>query len=108
MSVIESLPYALFVMAVVFAVLIILCAIIKLFSIIIGSFSKNVQTKPVASPVPQPVFAAAKGPEMSNGELKLYNVDEPTAAMVMAIVSDEAGIPLDELCFKSIKVKSNA
>jgi hypothetical protein len=31
-------------------------------------------------------------------------VDEPTAAMIMAIVSDESGIPLSELCFKSIKL----
>jgi hypothetical protein len=43
---------------------------------------------------------------MSCGELKLYNVDERTAAMVMALVSDQAGIPLDELCFKSIKAKN--
>jgi hypothetical protein len=34
---------------------------------------------------------------------KLIGVDEPTAAMVMAIVSDKTDIPLEELCFKSIK-----
>lgn len=44
-------------------------------------------------------------PEMSCGVMKLQNVDDPTAAMIMAIVSDESGIPLSELQFKSIKIK---
>ena len=39
----------------------------------------------------------------SAGELKLINVDERTAAMIMAIVSDESQIPLSELNFKYIK-----
>ena len=33
----------------------------------------------------------------------LENVDEPSAAMVMAIVSDKTGIPLNHLDFHSIK-----
>lgn len=37
-----------------------------------------------------------------SGSLRLKNVDEPTAALLMAIVSDESGIPLNELCFQSI------
>lgn len=37
------------------------------------------------------------------GELRLIGVDEKTAAMVMAIVSDESHIPLSQLIFKSIK-----
>ena len=45
--------------------------------------------------------------EVSSGELKLYNVEERTAAMIMAIVSDESGIPLSELYFKSIKAIEN-
>ncbi len=35
--------------------------------------------------------------------LVLENVDEPSAAMVMAIVSDKTGIPLNHLDFHSIK-----
>ncbi len=42
-------------------------------------------------------------PLISAGELMLFEVDEKTAAMIMAIVSDESGIPLSELQFKSIK-----
>ena len=41
----------------------------------------------------------------SQGTLELDGVDEPTAAVIMAIVSDESGIPLNRLLFKSIKKK---
>jgi len=41
------------------------------------------------------------------GELKLFGVDEKTAAMIMAIVSDESKISLAELRFKSIKLLEN-
>lgn len=44
------------------------------------------------------------GEVFSSGEIKLVNVADETAAMVMAIVSDESGIPLSELCFKSIRL----
>ena len=37
------------------------------------------------------------------GELKLYNVEPKTAAMLMAIVADKMGKPLNELRFISIK-----
>jgi len=37
------------------------------------------------------------------GQLKLINVDEKTAALIIAIVSHETGIPLSQLQFKSIK-----
>ncbi len=37
------------------------------------------------------------------GELKLYNVDDRTAAMVMAITAHKLQKPLNELRFKSIK-----
>ncbi len=39
----------------------------------------------------------------SAGELKLYNVEPKTAAMIMAIVADKMGKPLNELRFISIK-----
>lgn len=39
----------------------------------------------------------------SQGEINLYSVDDKTAAMIMAIVSDTSKIPLNELYFKSIK-----
>ena len=55
--------------------------------------------------------AAAQGPKVVGtapapgcaGELKLHDVPPKTAAMVMAIVADTAGKPLNELRFISIK-----
>ena len=37
------------------------------------------------------------------GELKLYDTDPRDAAMIMAIVADATGKPLNELRFKSIR-----
>ena len=39
----------------------------------------------------------------SAGKLKLYDVEPKTAAMLMAIVADKMGKPLNELRFISIK-----
>ena len=39
----------------------------------------------------------------SAGELKLYDTDPRTAAMLMAIVADELQAPLNELRFLSIR-----
>jgi len=41
--------------------------------------------------------------DISTGDLKLINVDEETAAFIMAIVSHETQISLSKLIFKSIK-----
>ena len=54
---------------------------------------------------PAPAAAAAPAPEApgSAGKLKLYDVEPKTAAMLMAIVADKMGKPLNELRFISIK-----
>lgn len=51
-------------------------------------------SKPIGTALPESASA---------GDLDLYNVDEKTAAVIMAIVSNESGIPLNRLLFKSIK-----
>ena len=51
----------------------------------------------VAEEVPKPTAPGAAG------ELKLYNVEPKTAAMIMAIVANKMGKPLNELRFISIK-----
>ena len=38
------------------------------------------------------------------GSLELIGTDEATAAVIMAIVSDKSGIPLNRLEFKSIRL----
>ena len=58
-------------------------------------------SQPVAD---QPVQPEAR-PEAPGtaGELKLHDVEPKTAAMLMAIVADKLGKPLNELRFISIK-----
>ena len=50
---------------------------------------------------PKPVLAAAA--PGSAGEVKLFNVPDKDAAMLMAIVANQLNKPLNELRFKSIK-----
>ena len=54
-----------------------------------------------AAPAPKPVLAAAA--PGSAGEVKLFNVPDKDAAMLMAIVAHKLNKPLNELRFKSIK-----
>ena len=53
------------------------------------------------TPAPQPV-AAPTAPGSAGG-VKLHNVEPKTAAMLMAIVADKMGKPINELRFISIK-----
>ena len=54
-----------------------------------------------AAPAPKPVLAAAA--PGTAGEVKLFNVPDKDAAMLMAIVAHKLNKPLNELRFKSIK-----
>lgn len=47
--------------------------------------------------------AAAAPVAYAAGSVQLIDVDEPTAAVVMALVSNQSGIPLERLSFKSIR-----
>lgn len=100
---------ALFGYAVVFAGLLILMCVICC----MGAFFKSRETKSVTektnqtAPVipetkPEPVIEkpVAKG---SAGHIKLYDVPDKEAAMIMAIVADTMKKPINELHFISIK-----
>ena len=90
--------------AVVFIVLILLMIAIFVMGRIMKSRSAQ-PAAPAAVPAPAPVPAVPAAPPApgSAGELKLYNTDDKTAAMLMAIVADELQTPLNELRFKSIR-----
>ena len=88
--------------------------------IILGkAFSRKKKEKaekvaPAPAPAPVVVEAAPVQPVNTNlapgsaGQLKLYDTPPKTAAMLMAIVADKMGKPLNELRFISIKeVKDN-
>lgn len=64
------------------------------------SAKRKVAKAPAAAPAAPAAPAAAPG---TAGELKLYDTDPRDAAMVMAIVADKLGKPLNELRFKSIR-----
>ncbi len=60
--------------------------------------------KPAAAPAAPAVPAAPKQlAPGSAGEVKIYDTDPRDAAMIMAIVADKLGKPLNELRFVSIK-----
>ena len=106
----EALAVAGFTIAVVFGVLLLICVAIKIFSFIIGGIEKVTSKKEEPADT-KPATAEAAAPvaeeEFSSGSLKLKGCDEKTAAMIMAIVSDNTGIPLSELVFKSITLVEN-
>ena len=60
-----------------------------------------VAAAPVVAPAAAP--AAPVPAPGSAGQLKLYDVEPKTAAMIMAIVANKMGKPLNELRFISIK-----
>lgn len=101
----DSLLVSGFGIIVVFIVLIALSFFIKLQSAVVSAISNNSDKKvdkEIITLEPLKEQTAADG-GWTCGELKLIGVDEKTAAMIMAIVSDESKIPLSELQFKSIR-----
>ena len=64
------------------------------------SAKRKAANAPAAAPAAPAAPAAAPG---TAGELKLYDTDPRDAAMVMAIVADKLGKPINELRFKSIR-----
>ena len=66
---------------------------------LVGKVMKT-EAKPAPASTPEKTPEPAPG---SAGELKLYDTDPRDAAMIMAIVADSLGKPLNELRFISIK-----
>lgn len=62
-----------------------------------GKKEQSAAPAPVAAPAAIPAAQPASS-------VQLVGVDEPTAAVIMAIISNESGIPLEQLNFKSIKI----
>jgi len=105
MPISESLMVALIGMIVVMAELALLAVFIILMSKIIRVMTakRAAETSSAACSDSVSVITLTLPKTQSAGLLDLHDIDDRTAAMLMAIVSDEAGIPLNELRFKSIK-----
>ena len=105
----EALIYSLIGMSVVFFALVLLMCIIRIMTVVGDRAAKRNAPVPVGIAAPDtdaPVLSLKlTGPTApgSAGELKLYDTDPRTAAMLMAIVADELQAPLNELRFLSIR-----
>ena len=87
--------------AVVFIGIIMLIILVMFVGDLMFKSAKRKAAKaPAAAPAAPAALAAAPG---TAGELKLYDTDPRDAAMVMAIVADKLGKPINELRFKSIR-----
>ena len=92
LGILDALMIAVSGFFIVFLMLAVLWGIIVIVSRAVGVIAgkgSEAASAPAAAPAPAAVV--------------LEGIDETQAACVMAIVSHETGIPLDELVFKSIK-----
>lgn len=102
-SVGEAGVYGLLGYAVVFFGLVLLMLVIMALGKAFSAKEKQAAAAPVAAAPAAPAAPKAVVAPGSAGELKLHDVEPKTAAMIMAIVADKLGKPLNELRFKSIK-----
>ena len=100
-SVLDALMIALSGIVIVFLMLALLWGVIAVISRVMGVLEKH--TAHPASVSAAPAAAAPAAAPAPVPQVKLEGVSEVEAACVMAIVSHETGIPLDQLVFKSIK-----
>lgn len=91
--------YALLGYAVVFFGLILLMIVVILLGKAFIAQAKKETAAPIVTLVERPASVAPG----SAGGVKLHNVEPRTAAMLMAIVADKMGKPINELRFISIK-----
>ena len=111
MPLFEALMTSLVGIVTVICILAIIAVLIILVSKVIRTV-ENAASKKKAAPAAATAPAAPVGKPtgvipvagVSQGTIDLVNVDEKTAAIIMAVVSDKSGIPLNRLSFKSIKL----
>ena len=103
-AVIALLGYA----VVFFGIVLLMCVMIVMGKVFVAKANKEKAAKaaPKAEAPAAPVAAAPAAPAVAPGtagQLKLHDVNPKTAAMIMAIVADTMGKPLNELRFISLK-----
>ena len=87
---------------VVFLGLVMLMVVVMVMGRIMVARARKAQAAVVAEAAPVEAAPVAEAPGTA-GELKLYDTDRRDAAMIMAIVADTLGKPLNQLRFISIK-----
>ncbi len=102
----EVLIYALVGFVIVICVLLFLMGAIKLLSLVV---EKMTAKKDAPAALPEAAQDSLPAPEKEpvapgrSGDVKLYDVPDKEAAMIMAIVADQLKAPLSTLNFISIK-----
>ena len=90
-----------------FGIVLLMCVIMIMGKVFVARANKAKAAAPApAAAAPAtvtPVAAAAPEAPGTAGQLKLHDVSPKTAAMLMAIVANQMGKPLNELRFISIK-----
>ena len=96
--------------AVVLIALAMLAVLVILMGKIVGSLEKKpeaVKAAPVAAPKSEvkaiPAGMTTLSESQSKGDINLFEVDDQTAALIMAIVADATETPLNQLYFRSIR-----
>ena len=103
LSIGEAAVYALLGYAMVFFGLVLLMIVVTVMGkAFIAKAAKEAKAAPAPAAAPAPEAPKATAPG-SAGQLKLHDVEPKTAAMLMAIVADKMGKPINELRFISIK-----
>ena len=87
---------------VVFLGLVMLMVVVMVMGRIMVARAKKAQAATAVEAAPVEAAPKAEAPGTA-GELKLYDTDPRDAAMIMAIVADTLGKPLNQLRFISIK-----
>ena len=106
LSVGPAVLYAILGYGVVFIGLVLLmCVIIIVGKVMVASQKKKAVAVVPAAPEVTKAVEAPKGEPApgSAGGVMIHDVSERDAAMIMAIVADKMGKPLNEIRFKSIK-----
>ena len=98
-------------LVVFFGLVLLMCVLFIMGAVFKRKQAKAEAAKAIAAPAEdaplltlENTMPKAKG---TAGELKLYNTDPRDAAMIMAIVADSLGKPLNELRFISIREVTN-
>ena len=86
-----------------FGLFLLMIVVIILGKIMTAKNAKEAASAPVAPAAAAPAAPAAAPAPGSAGKLKLYDTPDKEAAMIMAIVANQMGRPLNELRFISIK-----
>lgn len=84
----------------------IILTVIAMLIILLSKAVRTIEYKTAKSSDNSEPLISAEVPtqRMSQGQIELIDTDEKTAAVIMAVVANKTGMPLERLSFKSIRL----